>query len=1530
MFLSLRGKKNTVERDLRNAKGTNVSHINNLSLTQGSLIVDSKSQLPLAVNTGEIVHDRNRPKIGAVDANDRDIKTDQLMELTYHEPRVSNNIVVFQDEIPHIREGDIVELKTMKGRGYKNALHTSANAYLKMCIKVEYSADGLKRKHKPQNVKSLPQISCQQSELQPILQVPSRSKILIRHGDSIKYKYRADLVELIIKDCMVNRGDMWLLSSKLTKQCVFLGQKIDYMDTIRANIYGIFKDGRKKLSGYIDDSTRIVFRSESARLVFIVQITEEMWSFEDNGEQLFQTMVNSLFPKIFRKWKAKGTHHSITIAFVIPMNYSDIICNDLKPGEALPSKTDFLRVVVDQVSIIHWIDIIETLKIEFMAINKDLLNFSRNKDSTSIRGQFVPVIKSNILEAINIATSILANPFSKPDLRHSGTHLIIISPSSGIFDVDYDLLQTTEIKLRSMEMTMDLLCLSRPPLHVVPLFRTIDHSNKLHYCVLPWLPTFFWNESKTTVYEHWKSRCKIYSLQMMGMTDKEVVRETKIDNLKLTEPGEIKTFEQFMEKYDSEVFRINEKEFLDDHEDIINYPSNFNHYNSGQNVMNTIGPLALKKQEHTREIVNSNNNCAPKSLANTLHKSTIKNELLIQKPTTSVSSCSSMGQFRNYRTENTETNLALDSLRGVNRKCSTRGIGQKFLSKFTSTTGLPFDEEWRFLKVVKDDASNKSHPVPRDGKLQFSDNTFIIKKNLAIFDKLDNGSKSLSPELESVVDSPFLKPSPKPKSSKTEKYIGNDDLGSSVGTDSKGQNYHFSDNYAWIELDTPSIPFDSCLGQLLPVRWAHVWPPKVPKKYSKWRSFTSPAELPITRPDFPHKYDFETNYSFRTHSVAMSPEQEQFGFDFKFLLMDMVYLRLVTGFQLCVNDEIIRIEQGRSRKDSKTGIQRYLSKDFTNSVFYMMIDNEIHRISLGSEFIIEVERYVKKNDKIGRIQISSYTPYVKTRYESTYREAKIDPINVARKSLNWNQLDQSLAGYNEYFADRQWQGFRAKYVVLPTDTFSSTFSIVVNGRHEPLTQEEIRVEGLRRLIASIARARLLTLKEREDLVQSKERVQPEIIFYTGSLFDLINEQQDSLEKSTVNYKDTLFSYKKQLSKHIDLTTLAKELQCGSERLQLVNRRWHWKKYSNCFTGVEMVNWLLKNILEIDTREEAVEYGQRLMKQGMFVHVLDKHNFLDGYYFYQIARDYIHDLSIAENTDIGMELKGKKSKTSMLDNKPGVVPLSKSQSSTKEGSQRLSANENDKTKPSVILSNSLVIDLDSKKKYSKREVCTVHYDRVHNPDHCFHIRLEWFTATPKLIDDQISNWSRICERFGLKLIEVPWEELCTIPSVSPFHSFLEVKLAINPWVDTDFKVSDILSKNKFYYHAFLLHETGFLLDNRASRFFQNSDMNFDIIYSWGKPQFKFAQYIHGSGLYIAEMRDNGDFFLAPNNEYISRVNPGSVVSNTAKMQSYSDKPAFQDSFQVIQEFKDLCEDAHSLKALFLRAKDKWAEGKFFEN
>ena len=76
-------------------------------------------------------------------------------------------------------------------------------------------------------------------------------------------------MELYFRDQYMGRADMWRLALSRIDSCVYIGQVISLPTGLRAKVGRLFVHKHSVLSGYVDTSTKPIFRSESARLSLI-------------------------------------------------------------------------------------------------------------------------------------------------------------------------------------------------------------------------------------------------------------------------------------------------------------------------------------------------------------------------------------------------------------------------------------------------------------------------------------------------------------------------------------------------------------------------------------------------------------------------------------------------------------------------------------------------------------------------------------------------------------------------------------------------------------------------------------------------------------------------------------------------------------------------------------------------------------------------------------------------------------------------------------------------------------------------------------------------------------------------------------------------------------------------------------------------------------------------------------------------------------------------------------------------------------
>jgi hypothetical protein len=111
-----------------------------------------------------------------------------------------------------------------------------------------------------------------------------------------------DSVELFFKDQYIARSDMWRLKRDLSKTCVYLNQKLEFCN-IRCQVFEMWSQGERVASGYVNNQTKVVFRSASSMVYLFLQMSSEMWDYDINGDLYFEKAVNGFLSDLFDKWK---------------------------------------------------------------------------------------------------------------------------------------------------------------------------------------------------------------------------------------------------------------------------------------------------------------------------------------------------------------------------------------------------------------------------------------------------------------------------------------------------------------------------------------------------------------------------------------------------------------------------------------------------------------------------------------------------------------------------------------------------------------------------------------------------------------------------------------------------------------------------------------------------------------------------------------------------------------------------------------------------------------------------------------------------------------------------------------------------------------------------------------------------------------------------------------------------------------------------------------------------------------------------
>ncbi|KAI9255421.1 hypothetical protein EDC94DRAFT_678447 [Helicostylum pulchrum] len=409
----------------------------------------------------------------------------------------------------------------------------------------------------------------------------SRQEVYVELIDP--YQVALDHVELAFKEQYLGRSDMWRLQQRLKGTCVYLEKKILFAGSIKATVKRLFANEEKITSGYITETTRMIFRSASAKYFLFIQMSREMWEFDEDGELYFEKAVSNFLPHLFSKWKDEGTNHVVSIVLFTRVYYetkiNDPLINQTPDGRYYK---DFYKVLADWETTDDWMSIIEPLKREQLTFQPNVLLRTENGKSI-VSGQISMAYEGNVLEAVNLALNPFDKHFVDRDLMRTGLSIILITPGVGKFSVNKKLLRLTNERMTDNGIAMDLVCLSPLPLHITPLMAYMDapqtgeaesviplqetlaprgngkppiftgnspekaammHPNsnqkigyidplyrdsddaptQKYYAVPHWIDCSFYHHEtgRFLKQDKFKTRCKMYELQMMGIMEHDI------------------------------------------------------------------------------------------------------------------------------------------------------------------------------------------------------------------------------------------------------------------------------------------------------------------------------------------------------------------------------------------------------------------------------------------------------------------------------------------------------------------------------------------------------------------------------------------------------------------------------------------------------------------------------------------------------------------------------------------------------------------------------------------------------------------------------------------------------------------------------------------------------------------------------------------------------------------------------------------------------------------------------------------------
>jgi hypothetical protein len=110
---------------------------------------------------------------------------------------------------------------------------------------------------------------------------------------------------------------------------------------------------------------------------------------------------------------------------------------------------------------------------------------------------------------------------------------------------------------------------------------------------------------------------------------------------------------------------------------------------------------------------------------------------------------------------------------------------------------------------------------------------------------------------------------------------------------------------------------------------------------------------------------------------------------------------------------------------------------------------------------------------------------------------------------------------------------------------------------------------------------------------------------------------------------------------------------GHGGVEISDRSYRLKSYSQCFTGRDAVDWLCKHYAL--SRAQAQRVGELFIAKGWIEHVTQEHDFADGFLFYRVPEGNAQEARLAGNANLVALNQVSLNDLALKMRQPGGVP-----------------------------------------------------------------------------------------------------------------------------------------------------------------------------------------------------------------------------------------------------------------------------------
>eukprot|EP00466_Bigelowiella_natans_P005189 jgi/Bigna1/71663/fgenesh1_pg.16_\ len=299
------------------------------------------------------------------------------------------------------------------------------------------------------------------------------------------------------------KGQKLQLIAALQGQMVHKGKLIECQG-MRTKVMLLMKQQQRTMSGRVTHKTKVQFRSRSARLFWLIQISAEMWDCADDGEQYYEKMI--VFLKVLLdKWRAAGVSHALSVVlfgrtiYEIEGAYRGQWGPPLAPEsqpkgdrelvspEHVVSEDQFGNLFKDHYRVIlernmdgNPKDIKSALKLIRQTILDwpKSLKWGESDAHTGLVGGPSTADKGNVVESVNLVLAEFERHYFNRALKRTGQNIMVLTAGTGQFYVDRELTQLTDVRMDDNGIIVDIVSVARPPLYRCVLFLTTRNTNE--------------------------------------------------------------------------------------------------------------------------------------------------------------------------------------------------------------------------------------------------------------------------------------------------------------------------------------------------------------------------------------------------------------------------------------------------------------------------------------------------------------------------------------------------------------------------------------------------------------------------------------------------------------------------------------------------------------------------------------------------------------------------------------------------------------------------------------------------------------------------------------------------------------------------------------------------------------------------------------------------------------------------------------------------------------------------------------------